>query len=77
MKGEWIATKDKLHPDKPGLYKYEQIRCLVIFRGRPRILMWNCEHLCWDDEEGDDFFCNAADVTYWHEIIGPDQHKGD
>ena len=62
---EWYSTKDKPHPQKPGLQHYETIPCLVVFKGRVRILQWNCEHMCWDDEDGDDWFCNADAVTHW------------
>lgn len=62
---EWIATTDKLHPDKPGLRRYEQIPCLIV-RNRDILLrQWNCEHLVWDGEDGDDIYCKAEDVTHW------------
>jgi hypothetical protein len=62
---QWISTKQKSHPDKPGLRDYEQIPCLVVYQGEVIILQWNCEHLCWDREDGDDFFCGIQDVTHW------------
>jgi hypothetical protein len=61
----WISTKDKLHPDKPGLKPYEQVACLVVYKCEVFIRLWNCEHLVWDDEDGDDYFCSAEDVSYW------------
>lgn len=61
----WTLTTDKPHPDKPGKANYEQIRCLVVYRGETLLRLWNCEHLCWDDEEGDDWFCDVDDVTAW------------
>ena len=62
---EWIATTEKLHPDKPGLLRYEQIPCLIVRNREILIRQWNCEHLVWDDEDGDDFYCEAKDVTHW------------
>jgi len=62
---EWIATTDKLHPDKPGLQRYEQIPCLIVRHREILLRQWNCEHLVWDGEDGDDFYCNAEDVTHW------------
>jgi len=61
----WTLSATKLHPDKPGLANYEQIRCLVVHQGDVLIRWWNCEHKCWDDESADDYFCNAGDVTAW------------
>lgn len=52
-------------PEKPSLKKYEHVPCLTSDnRGHVRILMWNCEHECWDDEDGDDIFYNQ-DIRYW------------
>jgi hypothetical protein len=65
---KWIASKDKKHPDKPGLESYEHVPCLVIHRGMLLFRLWNCEHLCWDDEDGDDYYCDAGAVSYWAEI---------
>ena len=62
---EWIATADKLHPDKPGITRYEQIPCFIVRNREILIRQWNCEHLVWDTEDGDDFYCEAKDVTHW------------
>ena len=61
----WIPTAEKQHPDKPGLARYEQIPCLVVYHGEICIRQWNCEHLVWDREDGDDFCCRADEVTHW------------
>ena len=61
----WIPTTEKTHPDKPGLARYEQIPCLVVYHGEICIRQWNCEHLVWDEEDGDDFCCKADEVTHW------------
>ena len=61
----WILSSVQPHPPKPGLADYEQIRCLVVHQGDVLIRWWNCEHKCWDDEQADDHFCDAADVTAW------------
>lgn len=63
---EWISPKDKL-PQKTGTRNYEQIPCLVKRNGELQFLQWNCEHLCWDDESGDDYECEAAVVEYYIE----------
>ena len=48
------------HPDQDGQYlvaygHYHEIR----------ILTWNQHYNCWDDEEGDDNFCDPEDVSHW------------
>ena len=51
----WIKTSDGGYRKKPGIKRYEQIPCLVVKQGRRghvELLVWNCEHLCWDDSEG-------------------------
>lgn len=60
----WVATGDRL-PEKPGHRPYEHVECLVLHNGRLRILPWNCEHLCWDDEHGDDFLLHPKEPSHW------------
>jgi hypothetical protein len=59
----WVSTKDKQYPDRQG--KWEHVPCLVIRKGQILIRPWNSEHLVWDDEDGDDFFCDASEISYW------------
>lgn len=66
----WISTKQRL-PVKPNLKPYEQIPCLVVRNGQVEILVWNCEHICWDDSSGDDFACAASYVEYWAPLPEP------
>lgn len=61
---EWIKTADRL-PEKPGLSSYEQIDCLIFHNGEIKHRVWNCEHLVWDDSDGDDFYCRPKDPTHW------------
>lgn len=60
----WISTEERL-PEKPGKSHYEHVDCLVLKQGYIEHLMWNCEHLCWDDEAGDDYNCDAMAVSHW------------
>jgi hypothetical protein len=64
--GGWRPIKS-MHdlPEKPGKMAYEQIDCLIVYRGDVLRRTWNCEHLCWDDEEGDDFFCDPLDASHY------------
>lgn len=66
----WIATSDRL-PAKPDQTRYEHVDCLIVYRGQVLRRPWNCEHLCWDDEEGDDFFCDATAPTHWRPLPKP------
>ena len=58
-------------PKKPGKDRYEQIPCLCIRRHGVEILQWNCEHLCWDGQDGDDYECDPCAVFWYAEI--PDE----
>lgn len=60
---EWRQPPD--HPEKPGMNPYEHVDCLIIYKGDLLLRPWNCEHCCFDDEDGDDFFCQIQDVTTW------------
>lgn len=63
---EWIPTTDKLHPEKPGKRPYEQVPCLIVRNREILSRQWNCQHLVWDTEDGDDFYCEADEnVTHW------------
>jgi hypothetical protein len=55
----------KALPEKPGIAAYEQIPCLVFVRGQWELCVWNCEHLCWDDSEGDDFRYDPRTPSHW------------
>jgi Protein of unknown function (DUF551) len=66
----WISTKDRL-PEKPGKLSYEHVWCLVYYKGDVRILAWNCEHLCWDQEDGDDYQCDPTAPTHWQPLPEP------
>ena len=62
-----IISLDDL-PKKPGLRSYEQIDCLIVYRGEVLRRVWNCEHFVWDGEDGDDFFCGPLEPTHYMAI---------
>lgn len=66
----WIKTSDRL-PEKTGNVSYEQIPCLVVYKGYVEILLWNCQDLCWDGNDGDDYECDPLDVTHWMPLPEP------
>jgi hypothetical protein len=73
---EWILCEERL-PEKPGKSTYEHVFCLVTIKDRGAayvtILAWNCEHLCWDDESGDDISNKHEHVTHWMPLPEPPQ----
>lgn len=72
----WIKTSDKL-PDRVEGRSYSQVPCLVSKRYdwerngekghffQTQILVFNHEHECWDQEDGDDHDCSIEQVEYW------------
>lgn len=41
------------------------VKVLACYRGFYKLLVWNSVYECWDDEEGDDYFCEKEQVSYW------------
>ncbi len=70
MENNWISTTERL-PEKPGKRNYEHVACLVTRGYGTEILMWNCEHECWDDASGDDYECDPLTVTHWQPLPQP------
>ena len=66
----WIKTSERL-PAKPGLTDYEYVECVIFYKGEFLCRPWNCEHLCWDDEQHDDHFCDALEPTHRMEVEEP------
>lgn len=65
----WIKTSEQ-RPDSNNIV---HIRVLVWTEGEIKILCFNHLHECWDDESGDDYFCDVEDVEYWMEL--PEEPK--
>ena len=64
---EWIKVEDKL-PYKDGnssifVLVYDTYNSIVV---RP----YNEYHKCWDDEDADDYYCDAigGKITHWMEL---------
>jgi len=61
----WKLIQDGF-PEKPGKNNYEHVACLTIDKnGEMKILLWNCEEGYWDNEEGDDYKCDADAIQYY------------
>ena len=63
----WIPVTERL-PDRDEKSRYSQVTCEVKKDGDILILVFNHEHECWDDKEGDDFYCSIEEVSHWREI---------
>ena len=60
----WIKTSEQRPEKKPRL-KYSDPKVLVWSEGEVMMLCFNHDHECWDDESGDDYYCDIEDVEYW------------
>lgn len=70
---EWISVDDKLPSNEKG---NDSIYCLVVCKGYGVVVRpYNQYHVCWDDEDGDDFFTEAKGgrITYWMPLPQPPQ----
>lgn len=79
---DWISVKDRL-PERAENLAYSQVPCLVNKRYdwerheqkghyyQIQILVFNHEHECWDQEDGDDFDCEIERVTHWIALPEP------
>lgn len=68
--GEWVAMNQGIPERQPNTH-YSQVPCLVTYRGEVKVLVFNHEHMVWDDESADDFYCQLADVTAWKYLPEP------
>jgi hypothetical protein len=66
----WIKTSERL-PQKPGVADYEHVWCLIVHKGEVIMRPWNCEHGCWDQEDGDDFQFEATEPSHWMPLPEP------
>ena len=63
--GAWCAIKTIDDLPKKQTDRYGQYDCLVYHKGGVKPLVWNCEHVCWDDWTGDDFYCDALEPSHY------------
>ncbi|WP_198352363.1 hypothetical protein [Sphingomonas sp. MA1305] len=69
--GEWIVPRSLADmPAKPGVYHYEYVDCLVLYKGELCLRPWNCEHQVFDDENRDDHFCDWDQVEAYRSLSG-------
>lgn len=57
-KSPWISVKDRLPEDEECVYVIPQCK----------LLCWNEYHNVWDDEDGDDYYCDKDAVSHWMPI---------
>jgi len=71
MDNKWHYTKDWDYPRLFGRYESmvaPAIPCVVVVNGHTLIRQWNVDYQCWDDEDGDDFFCKRDVVERWRYV---------
>lgn len=61
---EWVRTIERLPDDDESYLVFHPTRGLLI-------RVWNCYYSCWDNEDGDDYFCGHLDVTHWMQLPEP------
>ncbi len=66
----WIKVTDKLPESDNSFLVYDTYNGVVV---RP----FNKFHNCWDDEDGDDYYCDAVGgkITHWMPL--PNEPKQD
>lgn len=53
----WIKTIEEVPQNEE--------KVLTCYYGFYKLLTWNSQYGCWDDEKGDDYFCDREQVEYW------------
>jgi hypothetical protein len=43
----------------------------VWYRGEATVLVFNHEHMVWDDDSGDDYKCDIGAVSHWMPLPAP------
>lgn len=59
----WISIQENLPKTNDSF--------LVVYRGQILIRMWNPDEVCWDDEDGDDYWKDVNDVSHWMPLPEP------
>jgi hypothetical protein len=69
---QWVSVTER-RPKRDPNARYSEVPCLVCHKGEIKILVFNHEHMCWDDADGDDFYCKTMEVSHWMELPPPPQ----
>ena len=67
---KWIRTDMRL-PEREPNKRYSQVPCLVWYCGEVTVLVFNHEHMVWDDDSGDDYKCDIGAVSHWMPLPNP------
>lgn len=62
----WHYTNQNDFPQpRKGKGDNDEFQCLVYDHGQYFMLYWNCHYECWDDEQGDDYYCDKNEIEKW------------
>lgn len=76
MTYKWIKTSEQ-HPERLPNVRYSNPKVIVWYKGEVKMLCFNHEHECWDDEYGDDYCCDIESVEYWMPLPNKPLNKQD
>ena len=63
---KWHYTNQNDFPQpRAGKGDNDEFQCLGYDHGQYILLYWNCHYECWDDEQGDDYYCDKDKVEKW------------
>jgi hypothetical protein len=65
----WTKMSERI-PDRVPNTRYSQVRCLCVNDGEVKVLVFNHEHMCWDDHS-DDYYCDIGEVSHWMPLPNP------
>lgn len=73
---DWIKTSER-KPERLPNVRYSNPKVIVWHKGEVTMLCFNHEHECWDDEDGDDYYCDIESVEYWMPLPNKPINKQD
>ena len=71
---QWVDVNDRLPEDGTD----KSIYCLVVSKYDGIVVRpYNQYHKCWDDEDGDDHYCEPTDgkITHWMPLPEPPENN--
>ncbi|SOC30524.1 hypothetical protein SAMN05428964_10975 [Thalassospira xiamenensis] len=67
---EWVKSSERL-PQNDNPKSDDHIWCWAYYNGQVELMPFNPYHECWDDNEMDDYRCDAQAVLLWARMEFP------